>query len=389
MTLPFFKSFSLLLLMIVFGGPSDSPYAEDDMISNDGVLSYSINPDRAAETTIADWTSDVKFTQLQIPAEIFLREVLKMSFNETSLFLLEGYTGDSPRVFSFDHSGDLNFIIDRPGRGPGEYELIYDFSLTDKFIVLSTRTELKYYDIDTGDYAFSVDNPRGTFVQSIEMIDEKTLVMEAGRTLHNRSKNLVKIYDLEQRESLLEAVPFEEHSLKADHSYRYLFYAGETLSIIPTFENTVYRVIKEGDEYAVKPAYRFNFQGHWIDQDLVNNSYDNRNRFFRDSGNYVHTVDVFETEQVIYADYQLRRQNYTYIYDKGTDTYADISSFSNNTVGWIGTPLATYENWIVNLITPFDVAEAGIEPVGELKNILENTTDEGSPILVFAKFQAK
>lgn len=353
----------------------------------DQITAYSVRPDQAAEYPISDWLREVRYVALDLPGELILREVRQIHVDESSIYIRdEGLGGGHSRFFSFDRDGQFNYMIDEPGRGPGEYDRVYDFAVTESHLIISTNINFLFFDKQSGEFIRSEELPRNFSVQIFEMLDEQTLVSEAGRTLHNRSRNLVQIYDFEQQELLHQAVPFQNHALKGGHTYRYLFKTGDTLSVIPMYEPVVYRVTGDEGDYSVKPAYSFDFGDFWIDEEFLAGSYDNRDRFFRDQGMYVHTLDIFETEQVIYVHYRLEGRDYIYFHDLQSGRSADISSFTDNRMGWHGTPFTTDGDWIVNLVTPFDVEESGEEPVEELRRILEQIDDEGDPILVFGKF---
>ncbi len=381
-----FQSLIFLFLAGIMLGNSNTQIS-NTATEVDNIPSYFVNPDGATQQSLPPLIEDVKYVQLQFPEEMYLREIRKVIFKKSSFYLFESSpTGDHPKIFSFDHSGHLNYVIDKPGRGPGEFETVYDFAITETSIVLSTRTKLMFYDKESGKFIKSLDRPKESFVQIIAMLDDKTLVSSANRTIHNRSKNLVKIYDIKREEYVFEAIPFQQHALKVGHTYRYFFSVEDTLSVIPMYEQTVYRVKQEHSDYSLRPAYKFDFGEYWIADNLLANSYNNRDEFFSSSSDYVHTVDVFETKNVIYAHYNLQGRDYTFLFDKELRESSDITSFTDDNIGWIGKPEAVHEDWIINLVTPFEIEDADIQPNEKLSEILSNMNDKGQPFFIFARF---
>lgn len=377
---------SLLCFLGILGCNSGSQDSSTTTVQPENTVSYSVQPDKATQQSLPALVKDMKYIQLQLPNKMYLREVRKVLFDNSSIFLFEtSVTGDNPKIYSFDHSGRFDFLIEKPGRGPGEFETVYDFDVTEEFIVLSTPTELKFYDKNSSQYIRSIDKPASN-MQMIRMLNEYTVATDAGRYRSNRSRNQVKIYDLNKGNIISEDVSFNNHALKLGHSYRYFFNLNDTTSIIPMYDQTVFRIIPESNQYSLKPIYRLDFGQYWINDELLADSYDNRGRFFNSSDDYVHTVDVFETEDIIYTYYHLENNDYSFIYDKKSGETLNISDYTENNIGWIGKPEAVYENWIVNLVSPFEIEEANIQSNEALKEILDNSHDKGHPFLIFAQF---
>lgn len=138
--------------------------------------------------------------------------------------------------------------------------------------------------------------------------------------------------------------------------------------------------------YLVEPAWQLDFGKYWIDEDILKESYNDRAQFFDAAPKFVHTVDVFETDQVIYLHYRYKSKEYTYLYNKSSKESLNISEFTENSIGWIGKPLTTWNNYIVNVVTPFDARSGKFNPGQELKKEFAATDEEGRPVLVFVKF---
>lgn len=241
-----------------------------------------MNPDDATKQSLSSLISEVNYIQLHLPSQNYIRRVQKILFKNSFIYILEAAReGSKPKIYCFNQQGQFKFVIDRPGRGPGEYEYIYDFIVTESAVVISTLVELMYYDIENGNFLKSIELLKNSFVQTISMLNDSILVYAADRTRYNISKNLIKFYNIESGKYIQETIPFENHSLKTGHSYRYFFYSEDTLSVLPMYEQTVYRIIPKAKNHTLEPAYQFNFGEHWIPDDLLDDSYDNRENFFR------------------------------------------------------------------------------------------------------------
>ncbi len=352
------------------------------------VKNLDVKPSDAVEQNLSDIVADVEYIQLQLPKGEYIGEIQKVIFNESSIVVLDIIPGGgSYKIFCFDQSGKFRFVIDKQGRGPEEYQLIYDFDVCDEFIVISAYDKLMYYDLHSGAYIKQFDKPDFFSIQMIGMLEPNVVLSDEGRYKSNTSKKQVKIIDLEKGELIFETLPFSAHSLKIGHTYRYMYRYKDSYSVIPMYKPAIYRVTGEADSFSVDPAYHFNFGKYWIDEDILANSYNDRPAFFASKREYVNTIEIFETEYLIYACYKLQTEDYIYIYDKKTGQDLNISGFTRNNIGWMGKPIGTMGNSIVNSIARWEAEGPDIEPGKELKSILDNASDEGHPVLVKTRFK--
>lgn len=119
----FFTLISIIFPFLFISCSSDFP---EESFSLDGVPVISIDTENAEELSMNNFESDISFLELMVPDEIIFRLIKRVKLDLNSVFVLEyGIQGDSPRLFSFNLEGKLNFIIDKPGQGPGEYERFF------------------------------------------------------------------------------------------------------------------------------------------------------------------------------------------------------------------------------------------------------------------------
>ncbi len=351
-------------------------------------VTYSVEPDKAGEYSLADLVTDVEYVELKLPQGTFLGALQKAIFADSSIYLLDVVQGSGiSRILVLSNEGIYRFAIDKTGKGPGEYEFIYDFDVTEKFIVVSSADKFMFYDKDNGAFVQSFNKPEECPFDNIVMLNEITVISDAGRTRYNRDKEQIRIWNVDEGEFVYEGVPFRDFALKLGNTSRYFFRLQDTVRAMPIYSKTVYSVVEEQNKYSIEPAYTFDFGKYWIDANILANSYNERELFFGSAEEYVHTVDVFETDEVIYVHYRLQNKDFAYLLDKATGRSLNISDFTDNDTGWIGSPITTDGDWIVNVITPFQLEESGIVPNKELEKMVVNYSDEGQPVLVKAKFQ--
>lgn len=383
----FFKSGIIILLSIYVMACDDEGY---DYILPQNIPTYEISPLKATSHSIHEIVGDYKFVSLEIPDDLILENVRKVIFQDSKIYVLDtNSSGYRAKISVYDSSGSFEFAIDKSGRGPGEYELIHDFDLTDDNIVVIANANILYYDRSSGEHTSTVENNfDGDRIQWGKFFDDKSGVFAAGRGRANRSKNHLKFFETSSNSIFFEAVPFDSHAIIIGGSYRFLFETDQGLNARPVNSNIVYCIQNNQDSISVDQRYALDFEDLWIPESFLRTSFRNMGQIF-DEGlyrEYVHTVDLFETKKNLYATYTYDDDRFAYIYGKETDQYLNISKFTENEISWPIHPLTTHNEWIVGAIYPFEVEirDAQVDPV--LQEEIEKINNDGNPILVLVNF---
>lgn len=137
------KSLSLLCA-ILFAGCGITPTGED------GVSKIACDEFNLAEG-IQDKVSSVEYLVLDLPQGCVLGGMDKVIVSEARI-----YVGDyqSQKVFVFETDGKMRSVLDRRGRGPGEYLQIQSFSVDKGKIYVLDQFEMKVltYEAETLEY---------------------------------------------------------------------------------------------------------------------------------------------------------------------------------------------------------------------------------------------
>ncbi|MCH8558676.1 MAG: 6-bladed beta-propeller [Balneolia bacterium] len=377
----------VLLLILVFCLACSSDF--EDNLPED-LLTYEVHTLDAEPVSIARLTSEVSYIPFILPDDVQLQGVRKVIFSDDRIYLLDmSATGSQSRIFVFDDAGNYVFSIDRHGRGPGEYEYIYDLGITEEHIIIVTQSNFLYFDRSDGNYLRTVRNRfDDTSVQWVHFFNDDLAVAEGGRGRANRSMHHIKYLDIPSNSIIHEAVPFPSHAIIIAHSYRVLFETEQGLRSRPVNSNVVYSIEMESDSLAVEPLYRFEFGELWIPESFLRTSFRNMNEIFteRTHEQYIHTTDVFETDDILYVSYMYENESYVYIYDKQKELALNVSRFEDNHISWPMLPMTTSADWIAGVVYPFEIEDdhSTLDPA--LQEILSNSNDDGDPILVLAKF---
>jgi len=119
-------------------------------IKNNSIVNITINPDKDKEVTflLSDFASNVKYIKLQTDETCMVAQIFKLLIDGENIFIESQYGVDS-RLLRFTSEGDFVNEIGLPGRGPGEYSAVLDFTLnkSKKIIyILDTMGKILLYD---------------------------------------------------------------------------------------------------------------------------------------------------------------------------------------------------------------------------------------------------
>ena len=382
-----FKFGSIIFLFIYATACGEEGF-ENTLPEN--VPTYEISPLQATQHSTHDVVSNYKFISLEIPDDLILENIRKVIFRDSKIYVLDtNSSGYRAKISVYDLSGSFEFSIDKSGRGPGEYELIHDFDLTDDNIVVIANANILYYDRSSGKHTNTVENNfDGDRIQWGKFFDNESGVFAAGRGRANRSKNHLKFFETSSNSIFYEAVPFDSHAIIIGGSYRFLFETDQGLYARPVNSNIVYSIQNDQDSITVDQGYALEFDDLWIPESFLRTSFRNMGQIF-DEGlykEYVHTVDLFETKKYLYATYTYDEDRFAYIYDKEIDQYLNISKLLENEIRWPMQPLTTYNEWIVGAIYPFEVETKDSQIAPALQEEIVKINNDGNPILVLVNF---
>lgn len=383
------KLICIILLFLYVTSCGNEDYNQTLSIP-ENIPKFVINPLQATQQSIQDVVNNYEFIPLEIPNDFTIEVVRKVILRDSNIYVLDtNRSGGRAKISVYDLSGSFQFVIDRSGRGPGEYERIHYFDVTDDKIIAISNARIIYYDRSTGEHINTIDNNfDGDRIQYAKFFDNTSGVFAGSRGRANRSKNHFKYFETDSNSIIDEAVPFPSHAVQMSGSYRFLFETDDGINARPVNSNIVYSIQNIQDSLSIEPRYALGFGDLWIPESFLRTSFQNMDQIFTEGlhREYVHTVDLFETNKIVYAAYTHNGDNFTYIYDKDTDQQINISEFVENEIGWPLQPLTTYNEWIVGVTYPFEVESEGSDIDPTLQEIVDKSDNEGSPILVLVSF---
>ncbi len=381
--------FRLTILLLAIGLFSCSNEIEMVELPEDLTV-YQVDHNLVASVNLDDIIEDYSFIGLNLPDNLQFAGIQKVAIHNDVIYILDMIPGgERARILAFDIDGEFLYLINRPGRGPGEYEYVYDFTLTDDYLIMSTSNRIIFNHIEDGSHSHSITNRfDDNWVQWIYFFDNETGVTDAGRGRANQSMHHIHFFETENQTVFQEEVPFPSHAVMMGHSYHNLFKTPNGLHARPVNSRIVYSINQvDNREFDVSKAYAFDFGDLFVTENFLRTSFRNMNEIFteRIDKEFVHHFDVFETETNLFMSYLYQDQRFVYLHDFMSDKHLNIEHIESNTLGISLNPSTTWNNYIVSLVYPWTFGNTEeIHP--DLAELLEKSNDEGHPTLVLARF---
>ena len=177
-----------------------------------------------------EYVDSVTYLPLKVDAGCFFREANKIVFKNGLIYILDFRNGKIP---VFDMKGNPCFVIDRQGRGPGEYLEPQSFTVSqDNVFILDNQIgKVLSYDCRTGGYIRSFELPAESY--DIEVLSDGGFVLayspgpwDAPRRKSVSYRILVTDPNFRVKESLL---PFDSSSRDLLSFRRYLSASGDKI----------------------------------------------------------------------------------------------------------------------------------------------------------------
>ena len=381
----------LLILVISFGCNKSSKEKEDVIIRN-GYLIHPVSPENSEELSL-DKIYDIKFIPLEASENSLLSEIEEIERDTTDGFwyILDR---NSPNVlFVFSDEGRFIKNIKHIGFGPGEYQTISDFYLSDgswievydseqqKLLRYDLKNDdliserkipfyaYKYTYLDNGDYVFYKNS------QARNLEDEKyfyqLLVLDS-------DFNLVRTALPFRLKTGINISIMNPNSLThTPNGVIYNEFNADTLYTVNTDTIKIDHILNYGD-YAVPEPNENEFTS----------GRDKLNYYFSKAGQYVIGVhQIKESEEFFSFNYIYNNQAFMYIYNKTDTTYKNVNTlkFSDKEI-FFPPPVYYIDRDFVSIYTlPMLNEKVSISALNK-DNIDENAIAQGienqNPVLV-------
>lgn len=337
------------------------------------ILVKKILVDNRGEAQIKSIVDSISYLQIREQKGFLFTDIDKIIVHKHGIFILDKLGSNS--LLCFSKSGDFIAKFGSRGQGVGEYIRLWDFDITEQFVYLYDRHQMKMLEYDT----------KGTFIRELKT----PFRASSFKALPNGFLfSLVK--EEEEENSLLVKTDKNFQNIETILSYakNYVDNKGSS-NVFQNYKNgflfnksvndSVYVLNKKGE---LVSAYFFDFQNNAVPQELKNN-YENLVKV-RGKQNYIY---LMETPMFINDRYLIGESFYKG--NKATVIY-DLEKNESNIVQWLPEkinlkdiilPLTSFENMIVGWMDSNiyeNLAEKPIFSEDYMKHL-----EEGGKILVF------
>lgn len=353
------------LLILVSCGNTKGESAVDRVIECN---ESAIRPD------LPEYVKEVTFLPLGSSEGVLFGSVDKVAFHNDLIYIAD-YT--SKKIVAYDMNGTLRFVIDRQGRGPGEYLEIKSFSVdSDNLYVLdNSGKKLLVYDSLTGEY--KTDKMMPVIAWDVEALSNGGLIfafVEAGGKLSKEQPEyrlFVTDNDLNIKRQLLDYSGKEESDVLGYD--RFFSVYGDGILFCSFGKDAFYVLDRGNGEIVETVGIDFENKASWKDKrdkSLINN--------------YTHLSSVpFACGEHLLCDITTKDGGGGYCF-WGPDTQGFVSNPENGGRNCLLEPVGSYADSFVGLLSDRELYDSlvstGFQKAGE---DVERALDNGLLVLLF------
>lgn len=343
-----------------------------------------IDPADSSRTTFSDYFELEKYIILENTESSVIQSIRKISIVGDKIFIL---TWGDAKVMIFDIKGKLITVIDKNGRGPGEYNYVVDISVSSK------GDTIKLFDKDMMKILYY--NLKGELIQTVNLnTDLETFtVLPNGTILGYSFLNIVEafndtIYQLwyfNSRGKILKGfLPVKKDYLGYSMGLPSTFSSTETgLYFMPYTEHTVYKITE--NPLKITKCYKLDFKDKSMPSNLLEMSRKDTWKAFESSfivsgeyiGRKVLLFNIRSEKNYLVAFYNLKTKKHSLINSKNVWDRVNELPLETNIQNTYSS-----DDRIITIIHPFKLLSHDFENKESLGNQLKQKVKEtDNPIL--------
>lgn len=278
---------------------------------------------------LSEIAENVKCIPLETTDSCIIGKIIKVKTMEDQIYIT-----DNKHVFQFNADGGFVKQIGKKGRGPGEYQLIYDFCLNrlNGTINLLTPKEIIQYD-KNGNFIKSV-SVEG-FLHTIEAIDNLIYITKEYVNVKSALglRNISWLYKYSNNLELIDSINIANVSITkvfAIHqpltfnfslSLKSIFFYHPIFLIEPNIRDTLYGFNNDSFE----PYFRFDFgeeEAEFIRQQRIDDGFPYKK---------LNILNMYKASNYIFMEYNIDSKSYFGFYNQQNKVYYNtISGLDDN-----------------------------------------------------------
>lgn len=261
----------------------------------------------------------------------------KLIVDKKKIYILDSSKAKS--LFIYSRDGKLLHIIDRVGRGPGEYSFPQDFEVdkqTGNILVMDAGAKKIIFYSPKGEYLKEIQYD--FFATKFTLDADNNLLLDTGNVPSEESEYCLKRID-QNGKRLGNCFPSNPSVVGISFNPRNPFQQhGKTLYYQPTMSNSVFALTDDGPQQ----VYRLDFGKAWPSEEFcesVQKMHPLKIRELMFKNNYVCFLNSIQTKDVLHVDF-FKEKRYSFYYHKKTKQSLLLSIEEEN----ISYPLSVYDN---------------------------------------------
>jgi hypothetical protein len=208
--------------------------------------------------------TDIRIIPLKTEQDLLINSPYKVKQYDGDFYFLDKQQWHR-RLFCFTSDGELKYMIDKQGRGPGEYIGLTDYCISNGKLYLLDKMQLQInqYDIQDGRYLSTTSIKGVNDYQSLSILEDSLYVLgtkaihDAMAVAYFGTNDCVHIFgqDGEKTESFLRMGKYYNMRMENYALDNIAYIRRDTLFMTMPYNNKIYAVTPEG----VTVKYRFTF----------------------------------------------------------------------------------------------------------------------------------
>ena len=365
------RNFYFTLLIILVQGCVSGPDISFD-------CTIDCNTDDIAENS-PDYVGSVSYLPLDADGDAVFRNIDKISFENGLIYIADYKSG---KIIAYTLKGDIDFVLDRKGRGPGEYLDIKSFTVDSDCMYILDNFNRKIFVYDSTDGTFIRSADIGFVAWDMEVFDNGDFAfafspMNGGHLNSGQPRGRILITDDEFRikESLLEYRSGESDLI--GQSRYFSIYGEKLLYSSICFDGFMIfdRGNPENRKYVELRFSRPIPKSSRQDENVLDKNY-----------NYLADVPILCDDYVMTTINDKSGYISNYMYNSATGTWSENPE--GGCRNYIYFPISSYDGSFVSLIDAESVYDELIATgFTRADEVVEEHLRQGNPVLLFYKMK--
>ncbi|MCH7410241.1 6-bladed beta-propeller [Belliella sp. DSM 111904] len=286
-----------------------------------------INPSTAKHIMLSELFEDVEFIKLETKEDFLISQIEKIEYFNNMYFVLSGGV-----IFIFDQVGEIVSKIDNKGKGPEEYQTIWDMYIDrdNNTIELLDTPSAK---ILTYDFEGNLKDiwRHGLIAESFTKADSDKYLFYCGNNFNDKVSQKLVIKSKSNNKILNSFIEIDKKHAKFLHfkNNRRFAHTSKSISIVEVFENVVYKY--QNNELSKK--YSVDFGKNNISKEFLNQDFDNAMFFAKEArlNEFAFLIhSFFESDDYLFFAYEFGEKVQFVFYNKIKGSILNVKGLSDD-----------------------------------------------------------